>query len=143
MIIAIDPGTYNSGIAIIEGNTIRLSNLPAHNTDTYIDKLINDIDNIEKIIIGNTKSKDKFSKLLSVKPEIIRLVDEKNSTMDARQLCMQYYLKKLNLFKAVSVFFNGSHCDDWAALVLYSRESNIDMGLVIQQYKILETTKLF
>ncbi len=138
MIIAIDPGTYNSGIAIIEGDTIRLSNLPAENTDTYIDRLIKDIDNIEKIIIGNTKSKDKFSKLLSVKPEIIRLVDEKNSTMDARQLCMQYYLKKLNLFKAVSIFFNGSHCDDWAALVLYCREIKAEALSILQTYKIRE-----
>lgn len=133
MIIAIDPGTYNSGIAIIEGRTIKLSNLPAQNTDTYIDNIINDIDNIEKIIIGNTKSKDKFSKLLSVKPEIIRLVDEKNSTMEARQLCMQYYLKKLNLFKAVSVFFNGSHCDDWAALILYCRDANIEPDTILKK----------
>ena len=137
MIIAIDPGTYNSGIAIIEGRTIKLSNLPAQNTDTYIAKLINDRDNIEKIIIGNTKSKEKFSKLLSFKPEIIRLVDEKNSTMDARQLCMQYYLKKLNLFKAVSVFFNGSHCDDWAALVLYCRYTGTEPSTVVQRYKII------
>lgn len=137
MIIAIDPGTYNSGIAVIEGNAIRLSNLPAQNTDIYIDKLINDIDNIEKIIIGNTKSKEKFSKLLSVQPAIISLVDEKNSTMEARQLCMRYYLKKLNLIKAVSVFFNGSHCDDWAALVLYCRHEKIEIDSLFRKYLIV------
>lgn len=138
MIVSIDPGTYNTGVAIIEGKSIELLNIENKDLAKYIEKLHNQINTIDTIIIGNNKQKKVFESLLSKKPNIVNIVDEYNSTIEARKVCFDYNRKKFRFIKAFATLLSGDHCDGWAALILYSRRSNISPEQILKEYKIKE-----
>ncbi len=138
MIVSIDPGTYTTGIAIIEGKNIELLNIENKDLARYIAKLQDQIDTINTIVIGNNKQKKVFESLLSLKPNMVNIVDEYNSTIEARRVCFDYNIKKRRFIKAFTTLLSGDHCDGWAALILYSRRSNISPEQILKEYKIKE-----
>lgn len=138
MIVSIDPGTYNTGIAIIRGKDAELHDIENKSLPEYIEKLHAQIDLIDTLIIGSNKQKKVFEGLLSLKPNIVNIIDEYNSTIEARKLCFDYNIKKLRFIKAFTRLLSGDHCDGWAALILYSRQGNISSERILKEYKIRE-----
>ncbi|MFW6256990.1 MAG: hypothetical protein ACOC2O_02500 [Bacillota bacterium] len=122
-ILAIDPGSEKSGIAIIDRQTKEIIKKDIVKTETinsYLSKVENNY-KIEKIILGNGTACKKVKKHLqsSLNPEII---EEGNSTFEAEKLYRKenYSLLKRIMFKIIS-WKPARPVDDYSAVILAYR----------------------
>lgn len=130
MILGFDPGRDKCGVAVLDKNlTIHYHQvITATNAIAKIQELITQF-NVDLIVMGNlTTSKSWYQQLQSVFEGVnIQMVDEKNSTLEARDRYWQMYppqgLKKL-IPKGLLV--PSQPIDDIVAILLIERYLSSD-----------------
>ena len=90
MILAIDPGKDKCGIAIIDGNcqVIEKKVVSSRKIREMVFKFIQKYV-ITKLVLGNGTTSSKIEKELNVLKVEIKIIDEKNSTLEAEKLYWQ------------------------------------------------------
>ncbi len=127
MIIGFDPGRDKCGLAVTTDDAQILYHqvIKSENAIEIINNLINQY-HPEKIVMGNQTTSKQWSKKLREKLQIdIQLVDEKNSTVEARDRYWQMYPAK-GLTKLIPQGLRVPPCpvDDIVAILLVERYCN-------------------
>ena len=123
LILSIDPGNSKWGLAIVDHE------LKVHEQGIFpIDSLYNKVFeftksyNIDLIVLGNQTKSEHFFKVLSELGIEILLIDEKNSTLDAKDLFFELYPPKgLKKWIPRGLLYPQRDFDDVTAIILAQR----------------------
>ena len=128
VVLAIDPGSVNCGIAVIrfgpdDGEEILVREIIAVNDlDSRLLELQESLKPDITVVGSGTAGKTAAKSALNAGLEDIRIVDEYNTTIEAKYRYLSvnpapWYIRII----PKSLRLPADHCDDWAAVILAER----------------------